>query len=227
VRSEAKHGVPGGGDQRYLYRSGINPRDCAFKGLVSNPAWLESYEGSRKVVSPTSKGLTRSSRLGPPFHEHPEQIAIAKGPGGQKISLAEKTVNAISAPTSMAICQTNTPSTPICLSIAIVVRLFSEDCFAYKPPISQQQPSGAGLVVTLIQTRSLRSINHEAIVCTENLSSGVAVVKSAQYGARTDHARPLNRARNRRIFVQGSMRSEAISRRRISGFGANASRPGQ
>jgi hypothetical protein len=138
VRSEAKHGVPGGGDQRYLYRSGINPRDCAFKGLVSNPAWLESYEGSRKVVSPTSKGLTRSSRLGPPFHEHPEQIAIAKGPGGQKISLAEKTVNAISAPTSMAICQSNTPSTLICLSTAIAIRLFSEDCFVYKPPISQQ-----------------------------------------------------------------------------------------
>jgi len=103
VRSEAKHGVPGGGDQRYLYRSGINPRDRAFKGLVSNPAWLESYKGSRKVVSPTSKGLTRSSWLGRPLHEHPEQIAIAKGPGGQKISLAEKTVNAISARTRMAI----------------------------------------------------------------------------------------------------------------------------
>jgi hypothetical protein len=64
VRREAKHGVPSGCDQRYLYRSGINPRDCAFKGLVSNPARLKSYEGSRKVVSPTSKGLTRSSRLG-------------------------------------------------------------------------------------------------------------------------------------------------------------------
>ena len=138
VRSKAKHGVPGGGDQRYLDRSGINPRNCAFKGLVSNPARLESYEGSRKVVSPTSEGLTRSSRLGRPFHEHPEQIAIAKGPGGQKISLAEKTVNAISAPTSMAICQSNTPSTLICLSTAIAIRLFSEDCFVYKPPISQQ-----------------------------------------------------------------------------------------
>jgi hypothetical protein len=90
--------------------------------LVSNPARLKSYEGSRKVVSPTSKGLTRSSRLGRPFHEHPEQTAIAKGPGGQKISLADKTVNAISAPTSMAICQTNTPSALICLSTAIAVR---------------------------------------------------------------------------------------------------------
>jgi len=40
VRSEPKHGVPGGCDQRHLYRSGINPRDGARKGLVSNPAWL-------------------------------------------------------------------------------------------------------------------------------------------------------------------------------------------
>lgn len=60
VRSEAKHGVPRGRDQRYLYRSGINPRNCTFKGLVSNPTRLKSYEGSRKVVSPTSKGLTCS-----------------------------------------------------------------------------------------------------------------------------------------------------------------------
>src|ERR1700732_5262035 len=84
VRSKAKHGVPRGCDQRYLYRSCFNPRDCAFKGLVSNPARLKSYEGSRKNVSPTSKGLTCSQRLGRPFHEHPEQIAIAKGPRQSK-----------------------------------------------------------------------------------------------------------------------------------------------
>jgi hypothetical protein len=47
-------------------------------------------------------------------------------------------------------------------------------------------------------------------VCTENLSSGVAVMKSAQDGARTDHTGSLNRARNRRILVQGSMRSDVI-----------------
>jgi hypothetical protein len=75
VRSEAKHSVPGGGDQRYLDRSGINPRNCAFKGLVSDPAWFEPYEGSRKVVSPTPKGLIRMSRLRRPFHEYPKQIA--------------------------------------------------------------------------------------------------------------------------------------------------------
>jgi hypothetical protein len=47
-------------------------------------------------------------------------------------------------------------------------------------------------------------------VCTENLSSGVVVVKSAQNGACTDHTGSLNRARNRRILVQGSVRSDAI-----------------
>ena len=35
-------------------------------------------------------------------------------------------------------------------------------------------------------------------------------MKSAQNGARTDHTGSLNRARNRRILVQGSMRSDAI-----------------
>src|SRR6267378_1331354 len=47
-------------------------------------------------------------------------------------------------------------------------------------------------------------------VCTENLSSGVVVVKSAKDGVRADHTGSLNRARNRRILVQGSMRSDAI-----------------
>jgi hypothetical protein len=71
VRSEAKHGVPGGCDQRYVNRSRINPRNCAFEGLVSKPARLESYEGSSKVVSPAPKRLIRMSRLSRPFHEHP------------------------------------------------------------------------------------------------------------------------------------------------------------
>src|SRR5258708_20434237 len=35
-------------------------------------------------------------------------------------------------------------------------------------------------------------------------------MKSAQNGARTDHTGSLNRARSRRILVQGSMRSDAI-----------------
>src|SRR4029453_17784377 len=36
------------------------------------------------------------------------------------------------------------------------------------------------------------------------------VMKSAQDGARTDHTGSLNRARNRRILVQRSMRSDEI-----------------
>jgi hypothetical protein len=36
------------------------------------------------------------------------------------------------------------------------------------------------------------------------------MVKSTQDGARTDHTGSLNRARNRRILVQGSMRSDFV-----------------
>jgi hypothetical protein len=43
--------------------------------------------------------------------------------------------NAISAPTSMAICQPNSPSALLGLSTANAVRLLSKDCFLYKPPI--------------------------------------------------------------------------------------------
>jgi hypothetical protein len=63
VRREAKDGVPGRSDQRYLDRSGIDLRDRTFKGLIGNPARLESHEGSRKVISPTSEGLVRPLRL--------------------------------------------------------------------------------------------------------------------------------------------------------------------
>ena len=57
-----------------------------------------------------------------------------------------------------------------------------------------------------------------AVVCTDNLNVGVAVMKSAQDGARADYTDPLNRARNRPILVQpilvqGSMRSEALVQR--------------
>ena len=39
-------------------------------------------------------------------------------------------------------------------------------------------------------------------VCTENLNSDVVMMKSAEDGERFDASGPLNRARNRRIFVQ-------------------------
>src|SRR5258708_7911172 len=61
-----------------------------------------------------------------------------------------------------------------------------------------------------VRTRIAQMTNFFMAVCTENLSSGVVVVKSAQSGACTDHTGSLNRARNRRILVQGSMRSDAI-----------------
>ena len=47
-------------------------------------------------------------------------------------------------------------------------------------------------------------------MCTENFSSGVVVMKSAQNGARPDHTGSLNRARKGRIFVQGQVCSRLI-----------------
>jgi hypothetical protein len=47
-------------------------------------------------------------------------------------------------------------------------------------------------------------------VCTENLSSGVVVVKSAQDGVRIYGAGSLNRTRDRRILLQRPMRSNSV-----------------
>src|SRR4030081_2811815 len=47
-------------------------------------------------------------------------------------------------------------------------------------------------------------------VCTENLNPNVLMMKSAQDSVRTYHAGSLYRPRNRRIFVQRSMRSDAV-----------------
>jgi hypothetical protein len=44
-------------------------------------------------------------------------------------------------------------------------------------------------------------------VCTENLDSDVLVMKSTDQGMRHDASDPLNRARDRRIFGQGAVRS--------------------
>ena len=46
-------------------------------------------------------------------------------------------------------------------------------------------------------------LRHQLIVvCTENLNPGIVVMQSAEDGERFDVSGPLNRARNRRIFVQ-------------------------
>src|ERR1700681_1378285 len=50
----------------------------------------------------------------------------------------------------------------------------------------------------------------ERLVCTENLNPNVLMMKSAQDSVRTYHAGSLYRPRNRRIFVQRSMRSDAV-----------------
>jgi len=42
----------------------------------------------------------------------------------------------------------------------------------------------------------------ERPVCTENLNPGIVVMESAEGGERFDASGPLNRTRNRRIFVQ-------------------------
>jgi hypothetical protein len=63
--------------------------------LVKNPAWFQSHEGSGKIVSPTPKGLIHTSRLGQPFHEHLEQIAIAKGPASERYSWCKRRSNSL------------------------------------------------------------------------------------------------------------------------------------
>jgi hypothetical protein len=40
------------------------------------------------------------------------------------------------------------------------------------------------------------------VVCTENLNPGIAVMESTEDGERFDASGPLNRTRDRRIFVQ-------------------------
>ena len=47
-------------------------------------------------------------------------------------------------------------------------------------------------------------------MCTENLNTGVVVMKSAKDGERFDASSPLNRAEDRRILVKGSMSSDAV-----------------
>src|ERR1700738_3478983 len=47
-------------------------------------------------------------------------------------------------------------------------------------------------------------------VCTENLSSGVVVVKAAQDGKGADHTGSLNQARSGRILIQGQVSPRLI-----------------
>ena len=47
-------------------------------------------------------------------------------------------------------------------------------------------------------------------MCTDNLSSGIVMMKSAQDGARPDYTDPLNPARNGRILIQSQVRPRLI-----------------
>jgi hypothetical protein len=42
----------------------------------------------------------------------------------------------------------------------------------------------------------------EGLVCSENLNADVVMMKSAEYRVWTYDSSPLNRARDRRIFIQ-------------------------
>src|ERR1700675_3925925 len=57
---------------------------------------------------------------------------------------------------------------------------------------------------------SIVSAFRGAGVCTENLNPDVLMMKSAQDSVRTYDAGSLYRPRNRRIFMQRSMRSDAV-----------------
>ena len=50
----------------------------------------------------------------------------------------------------------------------------------------------------------------DVAVCAENLSSDVVVVKSAKDGVRFDASDSLNLPSDRRILIQGSMRSDVV-----------------
>ena len=50
--------------------------------------------------------------------------------------------------------------------------------------------------------RHIPVYRERSAVCTENLNPGVVMMKSAEYRVRTDDSSALNRARDRRIFIQ-------------------------
>src|ERR1700687_4437097 len=63
---------------------------------------------------------------------------------------------------------------------------------------------------SFVRINALCEIRDGIPVCTENLNPDVVMMKSAQDSVRTYDAGSLNRPRNRRIFVQRSMRSDAV-----------------
>jgi tripartite-type tricarboxylate transporter receptor subunit TctC len=79
---------------------------------------------------------------------------------------------------------------------------------AEPPPVVQQVTSGNARAIAVAAPKRLAELpgvptmQEVGVVCTENLSSGVVVVESAEDGKRFDASSPLCGARDRRIFVQ-------------------------
>ena len=74
---------------------------------------------------------------------------------------------------------------------------------------------------------SQRSVEAEVIdlrsltpVCTENLNPHVMMMKSAKYGVRFNSSGPINRARDRSIFIQRPVRSERHARTLLERVGS-------
>jgi hypothetical protein len=74
-------------------------------------------------------------RLGRPFHEHPEQIAIAKGPASKDIAGGEGSQRGTCADQHGNPPNKHILSAYMRLSTATVGWLLSEDRFLCKPPI--------------------------------------------------------------------------------------------
>jgi hypothetical protein len=70
------------------------------------------------------------------------------------------------------------------------------------------QRSGDGFAVALWLPPGVHS--DDGPVCTENSNPDVMMVKPAEDRVRTNDSHPLNRTKNRRILVQGPMRSDGV-----------------
>jgi hypothetical protein len=67
------------------------------------------------------------------------------------------------------------------------------------------------LAILVLPFKSKTRLEAEnAVVCTENSKPDVMMVKSAEDRVRTKDSDPLNRTTNRRILVQGPMRSDGV-----------------
>jgi transposase InsO family protein len=76
-------------------------------------------------------------------------------------------------------------------------------------PTSPRSPWQNAYAERLIGSIRREWIDH-VVVCTENSNPDIVVMEAAEDRACRDASGPLNRARNRRIFVQRPMRSDVV-----------------